>query len=237
MQMDAIAKKAANDVGGYLLTHYRDARGALNAVNATSALGALAGVFAQMQARALIQVGEIPKNEHTLLEVSTGTGELYYFGEAINRCVIEGTREAPSFWNIAAIAAKDPKIADKFDVVDIARRAAADVGTPKFGRPQINSRYKLTEAPLDVVRTHGPILLSRFLEIGLNPRDLILVFGSAAQTFAAFAAGEIKDVRVETPMKRQDVVQLYMEAAIPMSKLDLRAINLAFEPNKTVPLT
>jgi hypothetical protein len=55
MHLDAISQKAANDIGGYLLTHYRDARGTLNAVNGTSALGALAGIFAQIQARALMR--------------------------------------------------------------------------------------------------------------------------------------------------------------------------------------
>lgn len=230
MQLDAISQTAASDVGGYLLTHYRDARGTLNAVNGASALGALAGIFAQIQARALMRIGAIPQTADTLLEVSTKTGELYYFGDAINRCVMEGTRETPSFWNVAAVAANDQKIAEKIDLADIARRAARDVGTANFGRPQIDGRYKLTEAPVEVVRTHGPVLLQRFLEIDLDPRNLTWVFGSVAQTFAAFAAGEIKDVRVDTPMKRQDVVRLYMEAAIPTSKLDLRAINMAIEP-------
>jgi hypothetical protein len=88
MHLDAISQKAANDIGGYLLTHYRDARGTLNAVNGTSALGALAGIFAQIQARALMRVGAIPQSDSTLLELSTKAGELYYFGDAINRCVM-----------------------------------------------------------------------------------------------------------------------------------------------------
>jgi len=235
MQLDAISQQATSDIGGYLLTHYRDANGTLSAANGVSALGALAGIFAQIQARVMMRVGEIPQVDGALLEVSTNAGELYYFGDAINRCVIEGTREKPSFWNVAAVAAKDQQIAEKIDLADIARRAARDVGSPNFGRPQIDARYRLTEAPRDAVRVHGPVVLQRFLQIQLDPLNLAVVFGSVAQTFAAFAAGEIKDVRVDVQMKRLDIVRLYMEAAIPMSKLDLRAINMAIE--QKAPLT
>lgn len=235
MQLDVISQQATSDIGGYLLTHYRDANGTLSAANGVSALGALAGIFAQIQARALMRVGEMPQTEGTFLEVSTKAGEIYYFGDAINRCVMEGSREKPSFWNVAAVAANDQQVAEKIDLADIARRAARDVGTANFGRPQIDARYRLSEAPVDAVRTHGPVLLRRFLEIELDPRSLSVVFGSVAQTFAAFAAGEIKDVRADVQMKRLDIVRLYMEAAIPMSKLDLRAINMAIEPK--APLT
>lgn len=87
----------------------------------------------------------------------------------------------------------------------------------------------MTELPQDAVRTHGPWLLARFLELNLHPLQLMHVFGSVAQSFAAFPAGEISDVRADTPMKRADIVRLYMEAAIPSSKLDLRAVGMAIE--------
>ena len=81
----------------------------------------------------------------------------------------------------------------------------------------------------DAVRKHGPWLLARFLELNLDPLLLMYVFGSVAQSFAQFAAGEIKDVPVDVSMKRADIVRLYMEAAIPSSKLDLRGVDMAIE--------
>ena len=85
------------------------------------------------------------------------------------------------------------------------------------------------------MRAHGPWLLVRFLEHNLDPANLMWVWGSVAQSFAAFAAGEIKDVEADVPMKRVDIVRLYLEAAVPASKLDLRAVGMAIEPK--APLT
>jgi hypothetical protein len=231
MQFDQASLQATRDIGAYLLTHYRDGAGALQAVNAVSALGAWAGVFAQVQARALLRSGVIQQTESSLVEVKTTSGETFYFGDAINRCVMEGDVNPPSFWMIAAGAAKDAKINDEINVIEIAKRSARDVGTPTFGRPRVDSRYTLTELPIQAVQRHAPILLQRFLATGLSPGILVLVFGSAAQSFAAFAAGEIADVRADLPMKRADIVRLYMESAIPMSKLDLRTAGVAVEPS------
>ena len=231
MNDDPTIGQATGEVGGHLLAQYRDERGTLRAADATSALGALAGIFAQIQARALLRSGAIAQTQTTLAEVTTKAGERYYFGDAINACLMEGGREAPSFWNLAAGAARDPKVANKIDVIEIARRAVKDVGMPSFGKPLIDKRYKLSEAPADAVRAHGPWLLARFLEINLEPPKLMWVFGSVAQSFAAFAAGEIAEVRVDLAMKRVDIVRLYMEAAIPSSKLDLRAVGMAIEAN------
>lgn len=232
MNIDETFKKATAEVGGYILGRYRDPKsGVLHAANGVSALGALAGIFAQVQARAMLRSGAMPQSDTTLVEITTTSGAHYYFGDAINACLMEGTRERPSFWNLAAGAAKDAKIADKVDVLEIARHAAKEVGGVKFGQPRIDKRYNLTEQPVAAVKEHGPWLLVRFLELNLDPPQLMPVFGSVAQSFAQFAAGEVNEVKVDTPMKRVDIVRLYLESAIPMSKLDLRAVGMAIEGN------
>lgn len=230
MSTEEIVKACTAEVGGYILATYRDkTTGVLNAANGVSALGALAGIFAQVQARAMLRFGVIPQTEMTLVEISTKSGEHYYFGDAINACLLEGNEKSSSFWNLSAAAARDPKIGDKIKPQEIARRAAKEVGGPDFGRPRIESRYRVSELPADAVRAHGPWLLARFLELNLDPLMLMYVFGSVAQSFAAFAAGEIAEVRADTPMQRADIVKLYMESAIPSSKLDLRAVDMAIE--------
>lgn len=230
MSTDPIVQRSTAEVGGYILASYRDKQtGVLRAADAVSALGALAGIFAQVQARAMLRSGAIPQTETTLAEVTTKSGERYYFGDAINACLMEGTRERPSFWNLAAGAARDPKVGNKVDVVEIARHTAKAVGTPDFGKPRIDRRYKLSETPAEAVRAHGPWLLVRFLEFNLDPPKLMWVFGSVVQSFAAFAAGEIKEVKADVAMKRTDIVRLYLESAMPASKLDLRAVGMAIE--------
>ncbi|MBX3431659.1 MAG: hypothetical protein KF779_18890 [Hyphomonadaceae bacterium] len=230
MSTEEIVRACTAEVGGYVLATYRDKKtGVLNAANGVSALGALAGIFAQVQARAMLRFGVIPQTETTLVEISTKAGDHYYFGDAINACLLEGSENSPSFWNLSAGAANDPKIGDKIKPQEIARRAAKEVGSPDFGRPRIDTRYRVTEPPAEAVRKHGPWLLARFLELNLDPLLLMYVFGSVAQSFAQFAAGEIKDVQTDSPMQRTDIVRLYMESAIPSSKLDLRAVDMAIE--------
>ncbi len=227
MQMDQVSEAAVAHLGGYLLTTYSDRKGGLHAPNAVSALGAWAGAFAQVQARALLVSGVIPQTESTLLEMKTKDGASYYFGDAINACLLEGSEAFPAFWNLAAGAAKDSKVVDKIGLMEIVRHTSSVVGTSKFGVPRINNRYKPSEAPIDAVRMHGPLLLRHFLQLQLNPAMLMTVFGAAAQHFATFAAEEARDVRVTVAMPRLEIVRLYMESAVPMSKLDLASVGMA----------
>ncbi|HYD87921.1 MAG TPA: hypothetical protein VEA80_10630 [Vitreimonas sp.] len=227
MQPDRIVDSAVAQVGGYLLMQYRDERGVLHAANAVSALGAWAGIFAQIQARAMMIAGVIPTTDMTLLEVKTSDGQRYFFGDAINACLLEGNEKFLSFWNLAASAARDPDVAAKLDVLEIARRTSQGVGGAMFGLPRIDPAYQLSERPIDAVRKHGPTLKQFFLDLELDPSKLMLVFGAVAQHFAVFAAGEAPDMRVGAPMTRLDIVRLYMEAAIPMSKLDTGTVGMA----------
>jgi hypothetical protein len=228
MQVSPIAQTASAHLGGYLLMQYRDVGGVLQAANAVSALGAWAGIFAQIQAHALLLSRVIPQTDTTLVEVITRDGERFFYGDAINACLFEGGGDKfLSFWNLAAGAANDPDIGKKIDVLEIARYTSKMIGEPEFGRPRIGAAAGLSELPIDAVRKHGPVLRDHFLELNLEPAELMTVFGSVAQQFAVFAAGEAADVPVKTPMKRADIVRLYIESAVPMSKLDTGSVGMA----------
>ena len=68
MSTEEIVRACTAEVGGYILATYRDKKtGVLNAANGVSALGALAGIFAQVQARAMLRFGVIPQTETTLV--------------------------------------------------------------------------------------------------------------------------------------------------------------------------
>ncbi len=228
MQLSKTAQIASTHVGGYLLMQYRDVGGMLHAANAVSALGAWAGIFAQIQAHALLITGAIPQSESSLVEVTTRDGERYFYGDAINACLFEGGGDAfLSFWNLAAGAAGDPDIASKVDTLEIAKHTSKALGGPEFGIPRVGPEYELSEMPIDAVRKHGPVLLGHFLELDLNPAELMVVFGMVAQQFAVFAVGGAADVAARRPMKRVDIVRLYMESAVPMSKLDTSTVGMA----------
>lgn len=226
-QPDQAVETAIAQVGGYLLTQYRDADGVLHAANAVSALGAWAGMFAQLQARALFAAGVIPQSNTAMLEVKTNDGQIYFFGDAINACLFEQNETFLSFWNLAASVANDPDVAAKVDVLEMAKRTAQTIGGPMFGLPKVDPAYGLSERPIDALRAHGPALQRFLVELKLESAKLMLVFGAVAQHFAVFAAGEAPDMRVSAPMKRLDIVRLYMESAMPMSKMDPIAVGFA----------
>src|SRR5262249_61152057 len=116
MTRDAITQQANADIGGYIMMKYGGVEGdTLQSANAVSALGALAGVFAQAQARSMLASGALPQTQSSLVEAVTNDGARYYFGDAINACLLEGSRERPSFWNLAAAAAQDPAIGGNVD--------------------------------------------------------------------------------------------------------------------------
>lgn len=226
MTVQDIIQQAAREVGGFALTIYRDERGTLHAANAVNAIGTWAGALAQAQARALLLSGDLQNTESSFLEVKTEEGRRYFFGDAINACLLEGDAQRPSFWKMVAPVAQDPDIMEKIDVLEIARRSAKTVGTPDFGQVRTEARYKLTEQPIDALMRHAPVLVRRLAELEVPSTRVMTVLGSAAQSFAAFAAGEIKDVPVNVAMKRQDIVRLYMEAAVPTSKVDMKALGV-----------
>lgn len=227
MEIDPKAQQANADIGGFMLMKYGGFDGTtMHAANAVSALGALAGVFAQAQARAMLAAKSLPDAQASLVEVTTQDGTLFYFGDAINACLFEGSRERPSFWNIAAGVARDPEIGSKVDIAEIAKHTAAVLGGPDFGKPRIDARYPLTEMPIEAVKAHALIFLQRFRETAMDPAQLMMAFGLAAQGVAGFAAGEVASTPVDMPMTREDIVRLLMEAAIPMSKLDLRQLGM-----------
>lgn len=226
--MSEIQQRASSDIGGYLLTMYGglvDGQpGTLDAVNAVSALGAVAGVFAQFQAREMLASGVLVNNERSLAEVTTTDGGKYYFGDAINACLFEGTRERPAFWNVAAALARDPAILEQVNIADLARHTASVLGSDKFGLPRMDAPYMPSERPLDAARRHVPVLSARFQEIGLAPEQLMMAFGATAQGFAAFAAAETPEIKVPVPVPRAVQARLLMESALPMSKVDFAVI-------------
>lgn len=223
-----IIQQASREIGGFALTAYRDKKGVLHAANAVSAIGAWAGALAQAQARALLVTGALPRTDTALLEVKVKSGERYFFGDSINACLLDGDAKSPSFWQMAAPIA-GPGNAANIDVLEIAKHTAGEIGNKTFGKPRVDARYKLSEQPIDALRLHGPVLANRLVEMQLPTTHLMPTFGLVAQSFAQFAAGQVKDAPVNVAMAPVDIVRLYMESAVPMSKLDLATVGMAWK--------
>lgn len=222
--MSGIEQRAIADIGGYFLQLYGAREGVLAAPNAVSALGAVAGVFAQFQARALLAAGVLQNSESSLIEVRTADGAAYYFGDALNACLLEGDAARPAFWNYVAAIAGEAAVAE-IDVGEIARHTADALGGPGFGVPRMPAPFAPSEAPRDAVKRHVPPLAGRFEALELPPERLMHCFGAAAQGLALFAAGEEPALAVDAAMPRAAQARLLMEAAVPMSKLDFAIVS------------
>jgi len=216
---------ADNYLGTYMLYRYGNGGKRLRAANAMSALGALAGAFAQIQARAMLTAGTLPASRRLLVEVQTTDGQTFYYGDAINACVLEGDEKHPSLWNYIAAAAKDPRIADKVNLGEMAEHVARTVGTPEFGKPRFGAAFNLTETPLEAVQTHGAQLRSKFRELEVPDTEFVSLFGRVGQALAGFAAGE-QGIEPDVKLPREAGIRLFMEAAVPMSKLQLSRVGL-----------
>lgn len=213
----------SNEVGGYLLEAYSEGETML-AVECLSAAGGVLGFLCQMQARARLKAGDYTDVKDALVEVQTKDGQTFYFGQAINDALL-GEISGLGLWSYAAGAADDPEIEGKIDLNGLFGYAAGTVGEQWFGQPRVPEGLTLEEMPIEAVRRHARIVHDRMLFHGVEPKALTQVYGTAAHQLIRGAAGEI-------PWNAQPVVpklaglKLFMESAVPMSKLDPRAFGV-----------
>ena len=134
--MVEIHQRATADIGSYFLTLYGGMKGKLLARNAVSAAWRGGGRVRALQARALLCLGRAAKHRALAGGGARRLGKAYYFGDAINACVLEGSEAAPAFWNYVAPIAGDREVAALIDVAEIARHTANTVGGEGFGVPR-----------------------------------------------------------------------------------------------------
>ena len=213
----------SNEVGGYLLEAYSTGE-TMHAVECLSAAGGVLGFLCQMQARARLKAGDYIDVKDALVEVTTKDGETFYFGQAINDALL-GEISGLGLWNYAAGAADDPEIEEKIDLKGLFGYAAGTVGERWFGQPRVPEGLTLKEQPVEAVRRHAKIIHDRMLFHAVEPKALTQVYGTAAHQLIRGAAGEIP-WNAEPVVPKLAGLTLFMEAAVPMSKLDPRPLGI-----------
>lgn len=211
--------QARNDIGGHFLDRYT-ARGALQPVNAISALGAVSGAFAHRQALAMLADQTMPPDRASYINVQATDGRTYWVGDAINYVVFEARGPDLSLYSLVAAAAGVPDPATSIDFAEIFRNTASTIGGPAFAMPRAGVAPRPTENPMNALNSHVPILRARLRELGVQDRELVAAFGAAAQGFVPMCAGESANIPVGEQVNRLNIVQLFFETAIPISKLD-----------------
>lgn len=176
------------------------------------ALGALAGYACQASARARAQAeGNTDADIFTL--VRGVDGKQYFYGDAINWPLVE----APlSVWSLAAGVVQQLGGSTFADPLEIFRYVAGSVGGEGFGIPRWPAGHGSAQPPRDYVAIFWPMLLPVLEMLCTQPSEWPVLYGLAIQE--AIVLG--KDA-----LAPELALNIVMESAVPMSKIDLTSID------------
>lgn len=212
-------------IGGYFLMTYADPNGVLRSADLISALGGVSGFFAQLRARELLKTPAWQARKGALVDVETKDGAHYVFGDAINVGLYGSSEDGLGLWNYIAPAAGDPQIESKIDLMEIAAHTAATVGDPAFGVARVPPAYHPSEPALAALKRDAPVLLAELQRLKVPADQYVTLFGGTAQKIVPFVAGE-RDFKVDAKLPPFEAVRLFMETAVPMSKIDPGSIGV-----------
>jgi hypothetical protein len=167
-------------------------------------LGALAGKACQVAMLVGVEAKDPVYLGLSVADVTGVDGTEFYFGDAINRPLVESTY---SVWSLVAGAANSLG-ATVPEVTELFEHAASSVGTPEFGVPRYaagtHAEPPLTylarwDELLPIIRKHAP-----------DAQQWPVVFGIAIQQLFTIAGGDF-NLTILT--------RIFMDSAIAMSKL------------------
>ena len=175
------------------------------------ALGSLAGYACQAGLRAQATAKGEPESSVLLVAGGTSDGRKYYFGEQLNKRLAES---ATSVWSLSAGAAQAAGCTIFPDLHEIFKRVSGAVGTADFGTPCFPAGHSSRDIPLNYVRAMWPVLLPIIQKFCPDPEHWSILLSLSIQE--AIAAGK-------TVIEPHIALVLVIEAAIPMSKVDITA--------------
>jgi len=221
--LDEIAKISKSDplvgakVGSDELTHrllsvMKDGRG-VHLESLLCALGAIAGYACQASVRAEAIARGLPEVA-LLTSVQTEDGKTYYFGDQLNNSLADSPY---SVWAIASAAMRQARNSRRLDLTEIFKHTATAVGTAAFGKPRVPQENAAHDSPVNYVRTLWPALQPLIAKFCLNPEHWPVLIGLSIQQ--AISTNE-------STLDPDLALQLVMEAAIPMSSVDLQIPSL-----------
>lgn len=200
------ARVGGKEIFERLLSAMKDDRG-VHVGSLLCALGSLAGYACQASVRAQALASGVKQD--ALLVARGADGKRYLFGDALNQPLAEAKY---SVWSLAAGAAKHNGCERLPDIGEIFTHVAETVGTAAFGVPRFPEGHNAGDLPINYLKSMWPVLFPVAKLFCKEPREWPLLFGFALQE--ALDAGK--------QAVAQDVaLRIVMEAAVPMSKVDL----------------
>lgn len=174
-------------------------------------IGALGGFSAQMAIReGLVKTGKITERQ-AFVTAQGIDGKNYVFGDTLNGALFEGKA---CFFSFAAgkIHSEGVKLPDMHE---LAKHVASSIGKDTFGIPRFPEGHNAADNPYTFVKMMWAKELNNLLFYCASPIEWPIAFGIAAQHAIELAKAQISP---------ELAIQIVMEAAFPMSKLDYRDI-------------
>jgi hypothetical protein len=207
----------ANDLIDWLQVELRRGRD-IQQEAVLCALGALAGYAAQQAIReALVKTGKLTLDQ-AFAVIETRSGEVFFFGELLNAVIVakDGGRDNggngaghASIWRIVSEGGFDAGAINLPDVTDIIKHCAATVGRDEFGIPRVPDAHMPNLLPREAVSRFWPAARRKLA--GKEPMSWPLQLAMAARSLI---------VSLKHAVRPDIAVQIVMEAAVPMSKID-----------------
>jgi hypothetical protein len=192
------------------------------------ALGALAGYAAQQAIReALVKTGKLTLDQ-AFAVIETRSGEVFFFGELLNTVIVakdvarnssgnsngngaaaNGGPGHASIWKIVSDGGRDAGAINLPDVTDIIKNCAATVGRDEFGIPRVADAHMPNILPREAVSRFWPAARRKLA--GKDPMSWPLHLALAARSLI---------ISLKHAVRPDIAVQIVMEAAVPMSKID-----------------
>ncbi len=188
------------------------------------ALGALAGYAAQQAIReTLVKTGKLTLDQ-AFAVIETRSGEVFFFGELLNAVIVgkdsarnfsngNGTANGgpghASIWKIVSDGGRDAGVINLPDVTDIIKNCAATVGRDEFGIPRVADAHMPNILPREAVSRFWPAARRKLA--AKDPMSWPLHLAMAARSLI---------VSLKHAVRPDIAVQIVMEAAVPMSKID-----------------
>ena len=182
------------------------------------ALGALAGYAAQQAIReALVKTGKLTLDQ-AFAVIETRSGEVFFFGELLNAVIVakDGGRNNggngaghASIWKIVSEGGFEAGAINLADVTDVIKHCAATVGRDEFGIPRVPDVHMPNILPRDAVSRFWPAARRKLAD--KEPMSWPLQLALAARSLI---------ISLKHTLRPDIAVQIVMESAVPMSKID-----------------
>lgn len=177
------------------------------------ALGALAGYAAQQAIReTLVKTGKLTLDE-AFAVIETRSGEVFFFGELLNSILVGGdgarSTSQASVWKTVSEGGFEAGAVNLPDVTDIIKHCAATVGRDEFGIPRVPDVHTPNILPREAVSRFWPAARRKLAD--KDPMSWPLQLALAARALI---------VSLKRAVRPDIAVQIVMEAAVPMSKID-----------------